>query len=118
MPKPIKKMGMNEVQEAELLRGKIEEALTIPEIKGKNKKEGEHPRVLKEHVFFEGKFEKEDAGVVLRAIWFCTGGKFGDFRDEGAIEGWATKVAEEIAQTERNEEVAAVDGVVQTPIQV
>lgn len=127
MPTPIQKMGLNEVKEAEALRQKIETSLTIPTTKDdadaklskrEGKKSSEQPSALKDHVLFEGKFEKKDAGVVLRAIWFCTGGKFGDFRDEDAIEGWATKVAGEIEQTERNEEVIPVGGAVQAPIQV
>jgi menaquinone-dependent protoporphyrinogen oxidase len=125
MPGPIQKMGLTEIKEAEILRQKVEASLTIPPtkddvnaayLKKEGRKSVEQPRVLKDHVFFEGKFEKKDAGVVLRAIWFCTGGKFGDFRDEGAIEGWATKVAGEIEQTEHNE-VIPVGGAVQAPIQ-
>jgi hypothetical protein len=55
---------------------------------------------------------------VMRAIWFCTGGKFGDFRDENAIESWATKVAGQIEQTECNEEVIPISGTEQEPIHV
>lgn len=112
MPKPMQKMGLDGVKEAETLRGKIEMALTIPAFReGDAKREGkrpvEYPRVLEDHVLFEGRFEKKDAGVILRAVWFCTGGKFGDFRDEGAIEGWASKVSGEIVRMERGGEVVA-----------
>jgi menaquinone-dependent protoporphyrinogen oxidase len=116
MPKAVQKMGLTEIKEAEILRQKVEEALTIPEASGEKGKEEE--RVLKDHVFFEGKFERKDAGIVVKAIWFCTGGKFGDFTDEGAIDGWATKVAGEIEAVERMEEVIPVGGAVRQPVRV
>jgi len=116
MPKVVQKMGLTEVKEAEILRQKVEEALTLPVARGEKGKEQE--KVLKDHVFFEGKFEKKDAGIVVKAIWFCTGGKFGDFRDEGAIDGWGTKVAGEIEAVERMEEVIPVGGALQGPVAV
>jgi menaquinone-dependent protoporphyrinogen oxidase len=50
------------------------------------------------HTFFSGKFLKEQAPAMLRCIWICCGGTFGDFRDWEKIEACGTEVAEAIAQ--------------------
>jgi hypothetical protein len=63
MPSPIKRMGLNEVKEAEILRQRVEIALTIPTTKSDDKTDlprtesktsHEQPRILKDHALFEG----------------------------------------------------------------
>lgn len=51
---------------------------------------------LREHVLFEGKFLKEHFGFVLRTLWSCFGGTYGDFRNWTRVEEWANKLADEL----------------------
>jgi menaquinone-dependent protoporphyrinogen oxidase len=48
------------------------------------------------HVLFEGKFLKEHFGYVLRTLWSCFGGTYGDFRNWNRVEEWANKLADEL----------------------
>jgi hypothetical protein len=52
--------------------------------------------VLKAHKLFNGKFEKKDAGWVIRTLCSCFGGHYGVFRNWEEIQNWANEVAEDL----------------------
>jgi menaquinone-dependent protoporphyrinogen oxidase len=51
---------------------------------------------IKEHKLFLGKFLRSHFNFWWNCFWGCCGGKYGDYRDWGEIEGWANKVGDEI----------------------
>lgn len=76
------------IKEERMIREKIEGTLGLRGI-------------LKEHTLFQGKMEKSDVpwekvnaplGFVIRGLFWMVGGRWGDYRDEKAVEGWANNV--------------------------
>jgi menaquinone-dependent protoporphyrinogen oxidase len=103
MPPVIQKLGLTETKEESVLKHHIVDILEAQKAQGVAGHQ-EPNTGLREHVLFGGRFEKSDAGLVTKTIWAVGGGKFGDFRDPGAIEAWAKKVAGEIGELEKGKE--------------
>jgi menaquinone-dependent protoporphyrinogen oxidase len=51
---------------------------------------------IKQHAFFNGKFQRNDAGRLFGVMWFLAGGRFGDRRDWQAVDRWADEIADEV----------------------
>jgi menaquinone-dependent protoporphyrinogen oxidase len=51
---------------------------------------------LKGHVLFSGVATRDTMPWLVRIIWSCFGGRFGDFRDWDAIEKWVDEIAGEM----------------------
>ncbi len=51
---------------------------------------------LESHRLFSGVGKRETMPWLIRMMWSCVGGRFGDFRDWDAIEKWGDEIAGEI----------------------
>ncbi len=51
---------------------------------------------VREHRLFAGKGDGGELSGVVRCLWSCVGGRFGDYRDWNEIDGWADVIAKEL----------------------
>lgn len=50
----------------------------------------------KDHVLFSGVYTERQMPVIIRSIWKCFGGRFGDMREWEKIDTWADGIAGEL----------------------
>jgi len=53
---------------------------------------------LRDHQLFSGVVSREQLPLTGRILFHLVGGRFGDYRDWDAIEGWASGIADELAR--------------------
>lgn len=51
---------------------------------------------VRDHRLFAGTGDGEEMSGVVRCLWGCVGGSFGDHRDWNEIDGWADIIAKEL----------------------